>query len=134
MPKQSKVERSKLARLVMRRRKELGLSQEKLSELMGMASNYISMLEINRVDRPLPDTLRAMADALDMPLEPLLVATDQLDERTDKDLVDLLLELDALPTPEARLAAFRELPAPVRRAIRRLMRDLFDEAAEQLQE
>ncbi len=134
MPRESRVVRSKLAELVRARRKELGLSQERVAELMGMAPNYISMLEINRVDRPGNETLRALADVLDMSVEPLLVATGQLDPVPTDDPAALLLHLDSLPTAEARLEAFRNLPPQMRRAIRRLMRDLFAEAAEQLEE
>jgi transcriptional regulator with XRE-family HTH domain len=123
-----------LADLVRDARKRRGLTQEQLAEAIDRSYSWVGMLETGKVDRLKPRVLRRISEVLQVPREDFLRATGELDEPAEEDLATLLLRLDALPTPEERRAAFRELPVPVRRAIRRLMRDLFDEASEQLQE
>jgi transcriptional regulator with XRE-family HTH domain len=123
-----------LADFVRERRTTLGYTQEQLDNLIGKDRGYIGMLEIKRINRPRPPTLRALAEALQVPVERLLIVSGQLDEPAEDDASTLLLQLDELPTSEERRAAFRDLPLPLRRVIRKLMRDLFDEAAQQLEE
>lgn len=125
-----------LADFVRDARNRRGMTQEQLAEAINKSFGYVGQLETGKIDRPKADTLRALASALRVPLEDLLVATGQLDAQSadGADPAALILQLDALPTREARLAAFRQLPLEVRRSIRRLMSDLFSEAAELLVE
>jgi transcriptional regulator with XRE-family HTH domain len=124
-----------LAKLVRRARKAKGLTQEEFAEAISKSLGYVGQLETGKVDRPFPETLRSISAVLGLSLDQLAVATGQLD-RPDVDVEPdrMLLLLDAMPTAEARLAAYRQLPAGVRRGIRKLMRDLLLEEAERLEE
>jgi transcriptional regulator with XRE-family HTH domain len=122
-----------LATLVRDARNRAGLTQEELSELIGRSLSYVGMLEIGRVDRPKPETLRRLAEALRMPIEDLLVATGQL-QAPQEDVAATVMRIASLPTPEERLRAWRELPESFRASMLVLMRDVFQAAAQQLEE
>ena len=63
-----------LAKSVVERRQELGMSQEKLAEMSGLTRNFISLIE--RADtNPSILKLLAIASAMDCELESLLLAT-----------------------------------------------------------
>lgn len=124
-----------LAALVRQSRKRLGMTQDDFAEAIGKSLGYIGQLESGRIARPQPETLRAIGRALNISLDQLAVATGQLDRpdpSTDPTRVVLLL--DAMPSAEARLAAYRAMPPEVKRGIRKLLRDLLTEEARRLEE
>lgn len=122
-----------LADFVRDARDARGMTQEELAEAIGKSFGYIGQLETGKIGRPRAATLRRLAAALHVPLADLVVATGQLDA-SEGDAAANLLRIAALPTPAARLAAWRELPEPLRAAILVLMRDVFQAAALRLEE
>jgi transcriptional regulator with XRE-family HTH domain len=123
-----------LAELVKEARTRAGITQEELSERIDRSISYIGMLEIGRVDRPKPETLRRLAAALDVPLEDLLVATGQLDEADDEDVATVLHRIAALPDHQARMRAWQDLPDAVRQALYRFADDLLLDARQRVRE
>ncbi len=123
-----------LADFVRRARDARGLTQEELAEAIGKSYGYVGQLETGKIGRPKAATLRSLAAALRVPLEDLVVATGQLEESREEDAAITLQRIAALPTPQERVAAWRELPEPLRAAILVLMRDVFQVAAQRLEE
>lgn len=62
-----------LGAMIRRRRHELGLTQEELEELSGVAQHYQSQIELGKA-RPGDDILRALADGLQVPFSRLVLA------------------------------------------------------------
>ena len=77
-----------------RLREASGLSQEELAHKAGLTPNAIGTLERGERRRPYPNTIRALADALD------------LDDAHRRDLIA------SVPTREGRITAARALPVP----------------------
>jgi transcriptional regulator with XRE-family HTH domain len=111
-----------------------GMTQEELADRLGMTPGYVGILETGKVGRPRVQTLRKLAAALDVPLQDLVATTGQIDAPPSDDIAILLHRIAGLRTPDDRRAAFRQLPESVRKSIRILMRDLFAEVAEMLEE
>lgn len=63
---------STIAKNIRRRRKELGLSQDKLSKLAGVAYNTIVKIESGENPNPTIETLKKIAKALEIPIDALL--------------------------------------------------------------
>lgn len=122
-----------LADLVREAREAKGMTQEQLDEAASMSPGYTAQLEIGRVGRPRPTTIRKLAMALGLSLEDFGVATGQLDKPRE-DVIAALEEIDRLPTEQHRLAKFQSLPLQVRRSIRRIAADLLFRASEELME
>jgi transcriptional regulator with XRE-family HTH domain len=122
-----------LADLVRDAREARAMTQEQLDEAAGMSPGYTAQLEIGRVRRPQPATMRKLAAALGLSLEDFGVATGQLDGPRE-DVVAALEEIDRLSTEAERLAKFRQLPRPIQRSIRRLAVDFLSAASEELME
>jgi transcriptional regulator with XRE-family HTH domain len=126
---------NKLAELVRNARRRVGLTQEELAEAIDKSFGYVGQLETGKIGRPKPDTLRALSEALHVPLEALAIATDQLDDDNgEADLGVLLERLAAIPDVDARLQAWQMLPTPVRRSLVVLMQDVLHVAMRQLEE
>jgi transcriptional regulator with XRE-family HTH domain len=64
-----------LGQLIRERRAELGMTQEELAERIGKGQNYLSHVERGRIQRPGREIMRAIADALDLPMVDLVVAS-----------------------------------------------------------
>lgn len=60
--------------LVARRRRELGLTQEELSERAGMSQEWASKVERGEIQSPRRSALRRLADALQVPAEDVIIA------------------------------------------------------------
>ncbi|WP_336855980.1 helix-turn-helix transcriptional regulator [Sinomonas albida] len=67
-----------IADTVRRRREQLGLSAREVARRAGIATGTITRLELCQIGTPQTDTLRAIADALDMPLTELLAGSSLL--------------------------------------------------------
>lgn len=63
---------STIAKNIRRKRKELGLSQDKLSKLAGVAYNTIVKIESGENPNPTIETLQKIANALDIPVSNLM--------------------------------------------------------------
>lgn len=66
--------RTPLGDLVMHRRRELGLTQQELSQRAGMSQEWVSTLERGRIHQPRVTALRALARELRLPADELVVA------------------------------------------------------------
>lgn len=62
------VESSKIKRI----REKLGLSQEKLARLADVSNNTIINIEAGKQQNPTVDTLKKIAEALNVPIEDLI--------------------------------------------------------------
>lgn len=83
-----------LREFVTRRRNELHLSQQDLARTSGVPAGTIASIEAGRVTRsPRPDTLRRLANGLEVPPEALLQLSGYL--------TDEVAFLDATRLPEA---------------------------------
>jgi len=122
-----------LGKVVQRARKARGLKQEQLAEAVGKSVSWVGMLETGKVDRLKNEPLRAIASALQIPVEDLLVAMGQLEEPSDDPSV-VLQRIAGMPTAEERLAAVDQLPEPVFQALAVLTADLIAAKSEQLEE
>jgi len=63
---------STIAKKIKQRRKEVGLSQDKLSKLAGVAYNTIVKIESGENPNPTIETLKKIAKALNTPIEDLI--------------------------------------------------------------
>ena len=63
---------STIAKKIKQRRKEVGLSQDKLSKLAGVAYNTIVKIESGENPNPTIETLKKIAKALNAPIEELI--------------------------------------------------------------
>lgn len=124
----------KLSDVVRDARRALGMTQSELETAIDKRYGYVGMLETDKIGRPKPDTLRRLSAALKVPLEDLVRATNQLDAAPQEDAAAAIQRIAALPLRSQRLAAWSELPPPMRAAILILMRDVFETAADQLEE
>ena len=62
----------KIAKIIIRFRREQGLSQEKLARLADVSNNTIINIEAGKNQNPTMATLRKVAKALDIPIDRLL--------------------------------------------------------------
>lgn len=124
---------NKIADFVRDARHARGLTQEQLEDQIGKSGGYIGQLEGGKIKRPQNETLYALAQVLLVPIEDLLVATGQL-PAPPQNAAAMIQRIAALPTPEARVRAWRELPDSLRAAMLILMRDVFQVAAQRLEE
>lgn len=69
-----------LAALIRDRRTQAGMSAAELSRRAGVTTSTITRLEAGRIPAPRPDTLKALAGALDIPASDLLASVDYLNE------------------------------------------------------
>jgi transcriptional regulator with XRE-family HTH domain len=122
----------RFGREVRRLRLDADLTQAELGDLIGLERESVSNLERGKVPNPSDGTLKGLERHLKLSRLHALELLGKIPEIDDK-IIRLILEIDALPEEEHR-AAVRQLPVPVRKAIRRIMRALLDEASEQLQE
>lgn len=83
------------------RRRELGMSLARLSELVGCAKSYLSLLENGHKDRPGEELLRALEGALMLPTGSL-VELARL-QRTPESVRDRLIELERRETTIERI-------------------------------
>jgi len=63
---------STIAKNIRQKRKELGLSQDKLSKLAGVAYNTIVKIESGENSNPTIETLQKIAKALDVSIDTLI--------------------------------------------------------------
>ena len=63
---------STIAKKIKQRRKEVGLSQDKLSKLAGVAYNTIVKIESGENPNPTIEILKKIAKALNTPIEDLI--------------------------------------------------------------
>jgi transcriptional regulator with XRE-family HTH domain len=71
--------RTNLARFLRNRRNELELSQEAVAERAGLRASTVMRLERSEIANPLPSTLQALAEALDISFEDLFARIGYLD-------------------------------------------------------
>ena len=64
--------KTNLAKKVKQLREKLGLSQEKLARLADVSNNTIINIEAGKQDNPTIDTLKKVAEALNVPVEELI--------------------------------------------------------------
>lgn len=124
----------KLSEVVRDARHALDMTQNELEDAIGKKYGYIGTVETDKIGRPKPATLRRLSEALKIPLDELVRSTGQLDAVPKEDAAAAIQRIAALPVREDRLAAWKQLPAPMRAAVLILMRDVFETAADQLEE
>jgi len=76
----TELERHALAELLTRRRNELGLSARELARRAGIDNATITLLEQAKIAHPRVETVRALAEAMELPLADLYAATNWLPE------------------------------------------------------
>jgi transcriptional regulator with XRE-family HTH domain len=115
------------------------MTQETLAEAIGKSPGYVGQLESGRVDRPLPDTLRALSLALDLSMEELVTTTGQLDPpaATIEDFSQERIEAEvhriaAIPTIEAKMEALKQLSPAVFELVESLVFQVTQESVSRL--
>tara|TARA_B100001142_G_C14339577_1_gene657278 strand:- start:2690 stop:3046 length:357 start_codon:yes stop_codon:yes gene_type:complete len=76
---------SDLANLVSSARKDLGLSQRKLSGLLGMSNSYATHLESGNI-QPTVETLHKISSLLELPYAKLAVLANYIDSKNSYNL------------------------------------------------
>lgn len=127
------MKRQTLAQLIQRTREQKGLTQEGLAELTGISRSTIANIEAGNTKLPKPPQLAALERHLGVTREEILRAAGQLDE-PEEDVLAAMYQIDRLSTEAERLDAFRSLPDPIRRAIRKLASDFLSAATQELLE
>lgn len=134
---------TEIGRLIRNLRRSRGLTQTQLSEITGLAQNYISLLERGGIDRPSEERLQILASGLDVDVAVLkkaigyVVDPEQHARMNAAEFVRFLAsnpKIDVVGLgmtelkPEERRAAIMaiwEAMSPVER--NRLLRDLLEE-------
>ncbi|ATQ27341.1 XRE family transcriptional regulator [Rhodococcus ruber] len=70
----------KLAQTLRTRRGELGLSASEIARRADVAKATVTRLELGEIPQPRPDNLRAIAEALELPVADLFAAADWIPE------------------------------------------------------
>ncbi|MEE2032982.1 helix-turn-helix domain-containing protein [Rhodococcus chondri] len=70
----------KLAQTLRTRRGELGLSASEVARRAEVAKATVTRLELGDIPQPRPDNLRAIAEALELPVADLFAAADWIPE------------------------------------------------------
>lgn len=73
-------ERQALADLIRDKREELGISARELARRAGIDQGLLTLIDQRKIAQPKVDTIRALADALGIPLADLYAATSWLPE------------------------------------------------------
>ena len=94
---------TEIGRRITRRRKQLGLTQEALSELVDISAPYMSNIE-RAVSIPSTEVIMRLAIALDTTPDEFLVGAARRDGEAWRDVAELLRPMD-----EKRLAMARGL-------------------------
>lgn len=86
-----------LGKTISKYRKEKGLKQSELAELMGVSQSYIARWETDRI-RPRKNSLEQLSQVLEVPVEKLLIGGKEgLASSLDIDDVELVEMLTELP-------------------------------------
>jgi len=102
----------KLAQTLRTRRGELGLSASEVARRAEVAKATVTRLELGDIPQPRPDNLRAIAEALELPVADLFAAADWIPEG----------ELPTL-TPYLR-TKYKDMPADAVREIEQHFADV----------
>ncbi len=119
---------------VVRLRKQAGLSQEELSDRLGISRESLSKIERDITARPNHAILEGMERSIGLSVPRAYELMGLTHPAVSDQAGRMLLELAALPTHEERLAAWQELPEAYRNAVLQLMADLFQDTASRLRE
>ena len=84
---------TEIGKRIARRRKELGLRQSQVSELVGISDPYLSNIE-RAVSIPSTEVIMRLAAALDTTPDEFLVGTAQHTDEEWKSVADLLRPMD----------------------------------------
>lgn len=81
-----------LGQVIALRRQEMGLTQDKLAEMVGVSSGAIAQIETDRIKRPRTATLQAIAKSLELSVTLLLREAGIIpsDEDIGKEIDDLI--------------------------------------------
>jgi len=74
-------------------RRKCGFTQEKLAEMVGISTHYLSMLETGR-NFPTSDTLESLAAALDVPVYELFLFDQSPKEELEQLKQDIVKEIN----------------------------------------
>lgn len=119
---------------VRRYRERAGISQEKLSEQLGVSREAVSKIERGATKRPSNEILQGLEDVIGLTRKYAYeLIGDYGQEDADFDAGEALLELAALPTHEERMSAWRQIPRVYQQAIQTLMADILRDTALQLE-
>lgn len=101
-----------LGKAIARYRKQKSLKQSELAEMVGVSQSYVARWETNR-DRPRRDSLKQIAEALEIPVEKLLLGGKEgfasSLESDDVELVEMITKIPKLASHE--LAALKTVLA-----------------------
>src|SRR5688500_274887 len=91
----------KIGARIKQERLKRGFTQEALAQRAGVSQNTVGYIERGMIDNPGVSTLRAIADALELPRAVLGVATEE-DVATQPEVQHLLYLLSLLPEDRAQ--------------------------------
>ncbi len=117
---------------VQRARFRAGLSQEKLAEKLGISRVAVGQIERGETKRPNDETLEGLENVLGISRQRAYELLGILPPSDRPETGVLLQQIAALPTHEARLEAWNELPEGIRQALITLMQDVLRDAASRL--
>ena len=98
---------NQLAEAIRTRREELGLSASEVARRAGIAKGTVTRLELGQIGSPQTDSLRAIADVLDIPLTNLLVESRILRD-TDLPTLQPYLRTKFKDMPESAVREIEE--------------------------
>lgn len=114
---------SKLGDVIREARRGKGWTQEKLAEEIGVNPGYIGQIETGVVKLPGAEKLAHLERVLGISRADMLRAAGLLGPEERVDVLADLRRIGTLSTDEAKIAALRELPEEVQRALEVLARD-----------
>lgn len=112
-----------LGDIIRQGRRTRGWTQEQLAEALGVNPGYIGQIETGVVKLPGADKLAALEQVLGVSRADMLRAAGLLGPEEHRDLLGEIRRINTLPTDEAKIAALRQLPEEVQRALEVLARD-----------
>jgi transcriptional regulator with XRE-family HTH domain len=124
---------SRIGELVRQARKRKSMTQTELADRTGLAPGSIGMLESGKVDRPYPDTLKKLSQALDLSMSELVAATGQLDAPGVDDYTQERVEAEAhriaaIPGTQAKMDALMRLSPALFELVEALVHEVLSES------
>ena len=103
----------KLSDLVRTARTRKGWTQEEAAEELGVSRSWIAQIETDRIERVQPDYVDVLEQKLGISREDLAEAMDLLGPLADREVINAIRRIAALPTIDERIEALQDLPPEV---------------------
>ena len=116
--------------VIKKKRKELGITQQELSEKLNISQSYIAGLETGKIKNPTIENLDKIAEFLGIPIAEILAADDSLHGSGSKSSMPEAPQSGTAKNPDIRriARAGEKLTPEQAQTLRRVAESLFPEA------